>query len=275
MVEHVVRNLRRMTMKPDGEFARSFNPNYYNFNLNLRTNALLVSIDFMDLELDTGIIDSAPNINLIDLDAQIKATCGLFIDLEDRWDAPRRVLPSYVDLIDLWPDNAVSNCNHNSFAQAENANPTGMSSTDLIDLWLDAESIALRQKQAVIGMRPTIDLVDLWSSTQIIPVNMDLVDFTLCTAVMRHTDSDSSGWYTTTEIIDTFDMDSEDVEYLEWFGYVSPHYSFSDPTETSLDEVLTVDSCFLHTLHAIKWTSESGTTSVISFVSGTDQVICP
>ncbi|KAJ5365441.1 hypothetical protein N7517_008327 [Penicillium concentricum] len=62
MAEHVARNLRLMTMRPDGNFMPSSNPNYNNFNSNLRLNGLFVSIGFIDLELDTGIINTAPNI---------------------------------------------------------------------------------------------------------------------------------------------------------------------------------------------------------------------
>ncbi|KAJ5824660.1 hypothetical protein N7447_007000 [Penicillium robsamsonii] len=174
MAEHVARNLRLRTMRPDGEAAISSNPNYNNFNSNLRLNGLFVCIDFIDLELDT-----------------------------DRWDAPRAIL-SYLDLIDLTTGTETAYLNNDFFSQAEIASPIVMS-PDLIDLWLDTESVAYFSKLAVVSM----NLIEL-SDIRIIPVIIGLVDFTMRTGVIRHADSDSSGLSTTSGSINAFDLDPED-----------------------------------------------------------------
>ncbi|KAJ5502863.1 hypothetical protein N7463_005737 [Penicillium fimorum] len=202
-----------MTMRPDGEVTISSNSKYNNFNSNLRLNGLFVFIDFIDLKLDTGIIDTAPNIDLIDMHSEVKATHGPFVDPEDRWDVPpgRRTIPSYLDLIDLTTGIDTADPNNDSSSQAENANPIAMT---------------------VVGMN-LIDLLD----TNIIPVNKDLVNFAMRTGVIRHANSDLSGLSTTSGSINTFDLDPEDV----------------------------------NAVHATKWSSQSGITTVGSLPSGTDE----
>ncbi|CAI7595085.1 unnamed protein product [Penicillium glandicola] len=82
MAKRVPRNVHPIAMTPDGEIASSPNPNRIDFNSNTDINNLLASIDFIDLKLDTGVIDSAVNIDLIDLTSDIRATYGPSINTE-------------------------------------------------------------------------------------------------------------------------------------------------------------------------------------------------
>lgn len=233
MANRVARNVRPRTMRPDREPARSTNPNRFNFSSNDSTNAILVAIDFVDLKFDTGAIDSAENIDFIDLN---KVTRGPIINPDDLWDPPFHRVADIIDLIEFSSDNGdaspmtdvdsieISSDKDKEAAvlaidvdtidvNSKNDSPTPgndangfetSSSTDLIDLWPDDGGAHARYKK-VIGMRPTIDLINLWSDTNILPVNMDLVDFTMYSGVMHHSYSDIEPSISSMGSIETFD----------------------------------------------------------------------
>ncbi|KAJ5617224.1 hypothetical protein N7537_002338 [Penicillium hordei] len=216
MENRVVRSVRPRTMRPDREPARSTNPNRFNFNSNNGTNAILVAIDFVDLKLDTGAFDSAENVDFIDLN---KVTRGPIINPDDLWDPPFHRVADSIDLIEFSSDNG-ADCTDVDFIEissdkdkaaadlatdvnsidvnSKNDSPTPdnnangfetSSSTDLINMWSGDGGAHARYKK-VIGMRPTIDLINLWPDTNILPVNMDLVDFTMYSRIMCYAYSD-------------------------------------------------------------------------------------
>ncbi|KAJ5365442.1 hypothetical protein N7517_008328 [Penicillium concentricum] len=143
--------------------------------------------------------------------SDVKAIRGPFIDLEDRRDDP--TLPSYVGLIDRTTGAETADVGNNSCFQAENATPIAMSS-DLIDL------------------------VDL-SDTKIIPVDMDLINFTMRTSIIRHADSGSSELSITSD--NAFDLDPE--------------------------------AGTINAVHATKSSSGSGATTVGSLAPGPDECL--
>ncbi|CAI7591734.1 unnamed protein product [Penicillium palitans] len=287
MANRVARGVRSRTMRPDREPARSTNPNRFSFNSNDDTNGILVAIDFIDLKFDSGSIDSAANINLIDLN---KVARGPIINPDDLWDPPFDSVANNINIIEFSSDSAVDSINlielscdngaaspitdldsikissdkdkqpadlatdvdsidvnSKNDSPPPNNNANGFetrSSTDLIDLWPDDGGAHARYKK-VIGMRPTIDLINLWSDTNILPVNMDLVDFTMLSGIMRHAYSDIGPSMSSMGSIETIDpnVDNGRIGYRS----INPVESFPDfevgsATSSPLDTVYTTKS---------------------------------
>lgn len=276
-------------MRPDREPASSTNPNRFNVNSNGGINDILVAIDFVDLQFDTGAIDSAAKVDLINLN---KVTRGPIINPDDLWDPPFDSVADSIDLIEFSSDNGAASpmtdldsieISSDKGKQAadlatdvdsidvnsKNGSPTAdnnsngretSSSTDLIDLWPDDGGAHARYKK-VIGMRPTIDLINLWSDTNILPVNMDLVDFTMHSGIMGHTYSDIEPSMSSMGSIESIDpnVDNGRIGLYRWrmnswsehthSGYrsINPVESFPDSevgsaTSSPLDTVYTTKS---------------------------------
>jgi hypothetical protein len=100
------------------------------------------------LELNTVTLDDPADIDLIDLDSEIKVTCGPIIDPSDD---PAPVTPSCSDLIDLRSHIETTNPNDDTSAEIDDAN---------------------------IPCKRTTDLIDLDFDTIVIPVDMDMVHST-------------------------------------------------------------------------------------------------
>ncbi|KXG54516.1 uncharacterized protein PGRI_076600 [Penicillium griseofulvum] len=134
MSERVARNFGLSAMTPDGKVSSSTNPKYNNFNSDLETNALRVSIDFINLELRIVTLDDSADIDLIDLDSEIKVTRGAFIDPSDD---PAPVISSCSDLIDLRSHIETTNPNDDTSPETEDTNIPRKRTTDLINLDFD------------------------------------------------------------------------------------------------------------------------------------------
>ncbi|KAJ5207432.1 hypothetical protein N7491_001938 [Penicillium cf. griseofulvum] len=71
MSERVPRNFGLFAMTADGKVTSLTNPKYNNSNSNLRTNTLLVSINCIDLELDTKFIPV--NMDIVDFPSTLES----------------------------------------------------------------------------------------------------------------------------------------------------------------------------------------------------------
>lgn len=299
MANRVARNVRPRTMRPDREPARSTNPNRFNFDSNDGTNGILVAIDFVDLKFDTGAIDSAAKVDLIDLN---KITRGPIINTDDLWDPHFDSVADSIDLIKFSSHSVADSIDlikfssHNGAASpmtdvdsidvnSKNDPPTPdnnangfetSSSTDLIDLWPDDGGAHARYKK-VIGMRPTIDLINLWSDTNILPVNMDLVGFTMYSGVMRHADSDIEPSMSSMGSIETFDPNVDNgriglyrLRTDSWPEHTGPGYRSINSNESFPEsfpefEVGSATSSPLDTVYTTKSSSGPEGQSVASF----------
>ncbi|KGO76258.1 hypothetical protein PITC_036840 [Penicillium italicum] len=294
MANRVARNVRPSIMTPDYEIARSANPKRNNFDSDTGTNNLLLGIDFIDLKLDTGVIDSSAQVDLIDPHTEIKVPLGPRIDLEDLWDLPIHRPADSINLIDLSSENEDADLvtdvdsidvNLSSHSPAPDNMEDGYetsSSADLIDLWSESDRYHVRNKKT-IRMRPTIDLINLWSDTNVIPVNMELVDFTLRTGVMRHTDSDidsSGNQYNTQPSMRSMhsfrpNMDTARMTYnrrglLNWLGRTHPGNSFIKAYQSTTEsEDGSMASGPLRPMYTINSISEPEVGSVTSSPLGT------
>ncbi|KUM64364.1 hypothetical protein ACN42_g2740 [Penicillium freii] len=281
MVNRVARNVRPRTMRPDREPARSTNPNRYNLNSNYDTNGILVAIDFVDLKFDTGAIDSAAKVDMIDLN---KITRGPIINPDDLWDLPFDSVADSIDLIKFSSHNGSASpmtdvdsidVNSKNDPPTLDNNANGFetsSSTDLIDLWPDDGGAHARYKK-VIGMRPTIDLINLWSDTNILPVNKDLVDFTMYSGVMRHANSDIEPSMSSMGSIETFDPNVDNgriglhrLRTDSWSEHTDPGYRSINPIESFPEsEYGSATSSPLDTVYTTKSSSGPEGQSVASF----------
>ncbi|KAJ5977732.1 hypothetical protein N7501_001074 [Penicillium viridicatum] len=315
MANRVARNVHPRTMRPDREPARSTNPNRFNFDSNDGTNSMLVAIDFVDLKFDTGAIDSAAKVDLIDLN---KVTRGPIINTDDLWDPPSDSVADSINLIEFSSHSVADSIDliklssHNGSASpmtdvdsieissdkdkqaadlvadvnsidviSKNDSPTPnnnangfetSSSTDLIDLWPDDGGAHARYKK-VIGMRPTIDLINLWSDTNILPVNMDLVDFTMYSGVMRHANSDIEPSMSSMGSIETFDPNVDNgriglhrLRTDSWSEHTDPGYRSINPIESFPEsEVGSATSSPLDTVYTTGSSSGPEGQSVASF----------
>lgn len=315
MANRVARGVRSRTMRPDREPARSTNPNRFSFNSNDDTNGILVAIDFIDLKFDSGSIDSAANINLIDLN---KVARGPIINPDDLWDPPFDSVANNINIIEFSSDSAVDSINlielscdngaaspitdldsikissdkdkqpadlatdvdsidvnSKNDSPPPNNNANGFetrSSTDLIDLWPDDGGAHARYKK-VIGMRPTIDLINLWSDTNILPVNMDLVDFTMLSGIMRHAYSDIGPSMSSMGSIETIDPNVDNGRIglyrwrtNSWSEHTHSGYRSINPVESFPDfEVGSATSSPLDTVYTTKSNSGHEGQSVASF----------
>ncbi|OQE04096.1 hypothetical protein PENSOL_c001G09559 [Penicillium solitum] len=337
MANRVARDVRPRAMRPDREPARSTNPNRFNVNSNDGINGILVDIDFVDLQFDTGAIDSAAKVDLINLN---KVTRGPIINPDDLWDSPFDSVADSIDLIEFSSDNGAASpmtdldsieissdkgkqaadlaTDVNSIdVNSKNGSPTAdnnsngretSSSTDLIDLATDVDSINVNSKndspipnnnansfetssstdlidlwpndgsaharyKKVIGMRPTIDLINLWSDTNILPVNMDLVDFTMHSGIMGHTYSDIEPSMSSMGSIESFDPNVDNGRIglyrrrmNSWSEHTHSGYRSINPVESFPDsEVGSATSSPLDTVYTTKSSSGPEGQSVASF----------
>lgn len=301
MANRVARNVRPRTMRPDREPARSTNPNRFNVHSNDSINGILVAIDFVDVRFDTRAIGSVAKVGLIDLN---KVTRGPIINFDDRWDPPFDNVADSIDLIEFSSDNGTSSpmadvdsieiCSDEDKQAADlaidadsiNVNPKNDSptqdnnakgfetstSTDLIDLWPDDGGAHARYKK-VIGMRPTIDLINLWSDTNILPVNMDLVNFTMHSGIMYHADSDIESSMSSMGSIEAFDPNVDNgriglyqLRMNSWSEHTRSGYRSINSAESFPDfEIGSATSSPLDTVYTTKSNSGPEGQSVASF----------
>ncbi|CAG8890194.1 unnamed protein product [Penicillium egyptiacum] len=108
MGERVPPTFRPNAMRPDCDITGPANPNHINLSSDAGTNALLVDIRFDGMKSDTGVIDFAANVNLIDPYSDINVTRGPRMDPEVRCDPPRCILSYDVDMIKFHSDNGAA-----------------------------------------------------------------------------------------------------------------------------------------------------------------------
>ncbi|CAG7945329.1 unnamed protein product [Penicillium nalgiovense] len=140
-------------MTPDREIAGPANPNPINLTSDADTNALLVDIGFNDIKLDTGVIDSAANVDLVDPHSDIKVTRRVRFDTEVRYEPPKCLSSNTADSIEQHSDNGTDVvATDESSTESSIDDSVDSTSTNPIETESDNDSHAHVRNEGVVGM---------------------------------------------------------------------------------------------------------------------------